>query len=583
MAILSRVLNHNSGKKSGGIPLTPTTSANSLKSQPFTISITLESPPIMLYGQPHESSGSIISGNLILDIKENDHTFNNVSLSLIQVMKYSKPFVVSQCKECSLKKTTLARWDVLTSTATFPNGTHTYPFSHFLPGSLPPTSKLGSINSTSYVLYKLIATASGAADASTTLPIFIARSILRGPDKNSLRVFPPTEVSAAAVLPNVVYPKSTFPIELRLNNVVNVSGDRRWRMRKLSWKIDEFVKIRSNTCNNQNHKIKLDELISAEKKTSKRQPPKSSNLHYSTIITNTTLSRNPRIEIDENIDAVNTDDSIIRPSDSYNQEFHPAELPERQSTSTPTVPPPVDLVEEHLYFEEIRTVAHGEIKSGWKSDFSGSGSIIVVAEINAGEFSTGFHTQFQKSSSDVDDKTETIIQSLRNNANVSCDIDDPTLGVFVTHSLVVSVVVAEELVHSIEAKKSSKDNSLKPTVSTDSKLKPVVSNTTLTGVPTGAARVLRMQFKIMLTERSGLGIAWDDEVPPTYNDVKTLSPPNYSQSSNTSTPILSADSAQSNIIYGIGNTPLIGRFLNQNTPNIDSLVISEDTIQEFTL
>lgn len=45
-------------------------------------------------------------------------------------------------------------------------------------------------------------------------------------------------------------------------------------------------------------------------------------------------------------------------------------------------------------------------------------------------------------------------------------------------------------------------------------------------MPTGAARVLRMQFSLVMTERSGLGIAWDDEVPPVYADVP-LSPPEY--------------------------------------------------------
>ena len=46
--------------------------------------------------------------------------------------------------------------------------------------------------------------------------------------------------------------------------------------------------------------------------------------------------------------------------------------------------------------------------------------------------------------------------------------------------------------------------------------------------PTGAARVLRTQFNIVVTERLGMGIAWDDETPPTYEDVPA-SPPSYLQ------------------------------------------------------
>ena len=61
------------------------------------------------------------------------------------------------------------------------------------------------------------------------------------------------------------------------------------------------------------------------------------------------------------------------------------------------------------------------------------------------------------------------------------------------------------------------------------------------GIPTGVARVLRMQFKVVLTERSGLGVSWDDEVPPTYNAVHTLSPPTYEEAtSNNNTPLLSS-------------------------------------------
>ena len=44
--------------------------------------------------------------------------------------------------------------------------------------------------------------------------------------------------------------------------------------------------------------------------------------------------------------------------------------------------------------------------------------------------------------------------------------------------------------------------------------------------PTGAARVLRTQFHLVLTERSGMGISWDEEQPPLYEDVPA-SPPTY--------------------------------------------------------
>lgn len=52
----------------------------------------------------------------------------------------------------------------------------------------------------------------------------------------------------------------------------------------------------------------------------------------------------------------------------------------------------------------------------------------------------------------------------------------------------------------------------------------------LQATPTGAARVLRTQFNLNLTERQGMGIAWDDEMPPMYEDVPA-SPPGYKNTS----------------------------------------------------
>ena len=44
--------------------------------------------------------------------------------------------------------------------------------------------------------------------------------------------------------------------------------------------------------------------------------------------------------------------------------------------------------------------------------------------------------------------------------------------------------------------------------------------------PTGSARVLRMQFLVVVTERGGMNISWDEEMPPMYEDVPP-SPPRY--------------------------------------------------------
>ncbi|CAI5757021.1 unnamed protein product [Candida verbasci] len=580
--------------------LTPSSTTSpakkSLASASFSLTITLESPPIILYGNASESTGSIISGILTLSTLD-ALNLNNVTLSLIQTMRYTKPFLIpnassiSNCKECTKKICELARWDVLTSNVSFPAGKHEYPFSHLIPGNLPASSKLGSSNSHSFIKYEIIAIAKGEeCERKLVLPINITRSILRGPDRNSLRVFPPTEVTASAVLPNVIYPKSVFPIELKLDNMVSNSQLRRWRMRKLSWRIEENIKIRANSCEKHISKLQTIEK-SYQKISSKKESNKTSNLHHSTIQTNCSLMNNPSTQFNQNYNVSENpqeqDDILIEtgehdieetirsaPANAAQNFIEDFMSPNETNTNTLTATPQQSQVqlpienEKHLYLEETRTISYGDIKSGWKSDFSGKGTIELVANISASGFSTGLKNNITKISTN---DQQIVEDASKNGANVSCDIDDPTLGVLVNHTLIVEIVVAEEIAHSVD----KKSNGLTPISSNQD------SKTSSTGVPTGAARVLRMQFKLPVTERSGLGIAWNDEVPPTYEDIKTLSPPTYQdQGSSTPTPLIGGiDRPQPSLLYGIGRTPISNSF---GTPSIDGLV-EEQAIQEFRL
>lgn len=689
-------------------------------SNSVVLSIKLESPPVILYGQASESTGSIISGLLFLEINSkhslssanstpsnplspvnsrsslklnNDShqlspvasrsslkggssplvgapdspppfqtvELKTVTLSLVQTIKYTKPFLppspsISNCKDCAITKNVLARWDVITGNTSLELGKHGYPFSHLLPGSLPASCKLGSYHSGSFVKYDIIAEAKlpGSSNPITVeLPLNISRLILRGPDRNSLRVFPPTEVTASAVLPNVVYPKSTFPIELKLDNIVSEKQDRRWRMRKLTWRIEEQIKVRANAC--EKHEPKLKALEDAQKKAillkqlKTGQSPStagsnggetkaSGSMHYSTIQTNMSYTASPSSLLEQQQNQrpqaqQQQQTSSLRPRDvdeepevesrtaSAPEESHrsfvedfvrgPAQVENSTNTSTSSTTantnrsgsssPQIDpkLKQEHIYLEEIRTVNHGELKSGWKSDFSGRGKIELVADIGAIHLSSGLvRNMTQRSSSDP--KGE-LNDGLRNGANIACDIDDPNLGVFVNHTLIVEVVIAEELLQEKRPRGASSGQELRPSISTSS----TVSTDTQQGnghslpqfgTASGAARVLRMQFKLPVTERSGLGIAWDDEVPPTYEDVRTLSPPTYKDSSNSGTPIIGSSSSSvalpalaahrqqtPGVIYGIGSTPNTGAFgLVRNADvSIDSVVDLDD--QDFRL
>jgi hypothetical protein len=124
-----------------------------------------------------------------------------------------------------------------------------------------------------------------------------------------------------------------------------------------------------------------------------------------------------------------------------------------------------------ILHEDVRTIGEGEIdqrKNPWKND------------LDAGDAESVFFCAANPSKNPV------------------CDAEAQN-GMFVTHSLGIEMVVAEEWA-------------------------PRTKPSQIT--PTGSARILRTQFHLMLTERPGLGVSWDEETPPVYEDVPE-SPPHY--------------------------------------------------------
>lgn len=370
-------------------------------------------------------------------------------MAIVQEVKTVKPHV-GNCQNCLNHTTELARWDVLTHPAELPKASHAYPFSHLIPGSIPASTR----NSVFTVEYRLTAVAvpdntkhdiKDPVDPTKmyqfknfvlNYPLNVKRSILRGPDRNSMRVFPPTELVAQVTIPSTVFPESSFPFEMVVEGISALSKNHdanrhtRWRMRKLNWRIDEEAKIKTFRCPAHQH-------IPLSKHSSPSPNKSRSQSHTSRAAGSSAARTSPQ---------------------SLSRRTSDASLPDAELKPAPEV----------FYIEDTKTVGAGELKEGWKTDFAGKGKI---------EFLQEFNSQL---------------------SDTSCDVDDPIFGLKVTHTLFVEMVVSED----------------------------AVTGRTKQVVPTGAARVLRMQFKVPMTERSGLGIAWDDEVPPTYADVP-LSPPEY--------------------------------------------------------
>jgi len=91
-----------------------------------------------------------------------------------------------------------------------------------------------------------------------------------------------------------------------------------------------------------------------------------------------------------------------------------------------------------------------------------------------------------------------FMASINSSTKPQCDVDAPN-GLKISHVVVLELVIAEEWAPNKKPQQAT---------------------------PTGAARVLRTQFNLNVTERSGMGITWDDEMPPMYEDVP-VSPPHY--------------------------------------------------------
>lgn len=120
--------------------------------------------------------------------------------------------------------------------------------------------------------------------------------------------------------------------------------------------------------------------------------------------------------------------------------------------------------------EHTRVLAAAELRSGWKSDYAeDSIDCEIVCTMEAAS------------------RANTTVQ--------------PTAGGHLTmsHALHIELVFAEDLVMNDRPGRAT---------------------------PTGNARVLRTQFPLVVTTRSGMGVAWDDEQPPLYEDVPE-SPPVY--------------------------------------------------------
>ena len=343
----------------------------------------MESPPALFIGPQSTATGALISGRLQVTPKGADATLESISMYLECTTSTKRP-VHDRCRDCLTTINDLTEWKFLTKPKTFTTqqGMEEMPFSHMLPGHLPGTSH-GHIGSIDYSLHVRAKTSQGQ-EIEYRRELLIQRALVPGSDKNSVRIFPPTDLSLHLTLPNIVHPIGEFPVQCRMTGLSTKreGSQTRWRLRKLTWRIEEHETMISPACSKHAGKV------GGEGK--------------------------------------------------------------------------------GVQHEHTREVGWREMKQGWKTDFDEG-----VVE---GEFMAA------------------IDPSLKPNCGVEAQN-----GLKIGHNLILELVIAEEW-----------SSYKKPQQAT----------------PTGAARVLRTQFALNVTQRAGMGLSWDDEMPPMYEDVP-ISPPHY--------------------------------------------------------
>ncbi|KAJ5370750.1 uncharacterized protein N7496_006842 [Penicillium cataractarum] len=220
------------------------------------LEVLVESPPLVCYGNPSNSTGALFSGRLRVTIPESagEVTLNQFDVRLISKTSTKKP-VSSHCPSCATRTEELTRWNFLTEALHLKPGAHDFPFSYLFPGHLPASCN-GALGQVEYFLLAHAQSTVGE-EFSLKLPLNVRRALIPGNDKSSIRIFPPTNLTGRIVLPSVVHPIGNFPVEMTLSGVVD-KGDEtqtRWRLRKMMWRIEEHQKIVSTACTKHAHKI----------------------------------------------------------------------------------------------------------------------------------------------------------------------------------------------------------------------------------------------------------------------------------------------------------------------------------------
>ncbi|KAI9148044.1 LDB19 [Paramyrothecium foliicola] len=367
------------------------------------VDCSVESPPIVFHGNPQDSTGALVSGQMILNVKDEVVEVDSFNANLNIHITQKRPFH-NHCSECQNQYTEVKSWQLLAHPTVLRRGIHQFPFSVLLPGHLPASMDTPVLSIAYEFKAEALVVKSPASGALVPIKYertFHVKRSIPEPDlpHHSIRVFPPTNIKASAHYSAVIRPNGVNKVTLKLDGLIThnerVKTVDMWRLKKLTWRLEETIKTIAPAC----------------------------------------------------------------------------------KAHTPAAAPGEESSKKGLPRSEIRVLGEKHIHDGWKSDFSGTDGTV--------DFEFDYH-----------------VDQIRPNGRevkLACDAKSQD-GTEVSHSLVVEMIVSKEYAPVG-----------KPQLATQ----------------TGTGRILRMHYAVNMTDYPGLGVSWDNESPPVYQDVPP-SPPEYS-------------------------------------------------------
>ncbi|RDA91375.1 hypothetical protein CP533_0028 [Ophiocordyceps camponoti-saundersi (nom. inval.)] len=440
---------------------------------PARLDWSIESPPIMFHGSPEESTGALVSGQMLMDVADDAIHIESFTASLSLRLTQKRPFH-TRCLDCEYQERELKSWRFLNKSAVLTRGRHSFPFSALLDGRLP-----ACLDTPLLVVEYVFAAQAVIQRPHGRVPVVInlcrtldVKRSLPEPlyPHHSVRVFPPTNIKASAHYNSVIHPTATNAMTLKLDGLmsrnVKTGTVDIWRLKKVTWRLEETIKTYAPPC--QRHLPASSSCSSSSSPCSSSRSTSASPSSASYSGSSSASSSSAHTDDDEDEDDDDDGDNDVDDDGDENIDYDDGHSSDSSITSSQGGT-------KSICRSTTRILGEKQLHNGWKSDFSGLDGIVDM-EFNFGVPVCRSHSQ----------------------PNYACDTKTSD-GTEVTHSLLIELIVSKEFAPEGKPQQATQ---------------------------TGTGRILRMHFAVVMTEFPGLGVSWDNEAPPVYQDVPPR-PPGY--------------------------------------------------------